>query len=70
MTPKGLMKSREHYGALQLVDAPAIGVSLMRVRRYEFTGGPFDFILGMNVLARWDFRFDRLSRTLIVDAGS
>ena len=68
MTAGGPIASLEHYGALHLVGLEELKADYATICRFDFTDSPFEFILGMNVLMRWNWRYSRAGMRLVFEA--
>ena len=66
MTAGGAIQSRQYFAELHLTEAPDIRVGYTTLCRYDFTGAPFDFIIGMSALMRWNFSYARVEQKLTI----
>lgn len=68
MTAGGAIQSLEYYGALRLAGLHELAVDYATICQFDFVDSPFDFILGMNVLSRWNWRYTRAGMRLVFES--
>lgn len=64
MTAGGRIKSKVYYGAFHLLTDSEIAVQYVTINRFDFTGVPFSFIIGMNALMRWNWSYSKFDQKL------
>ena len=67
MTAGGPIKSLQYFAALHLTEAPEIRVGYATLCRYDFTNAPFELILRMSALSRWNFTYSRVEQKLTIE---
>ncbi len=67
MTAGGPMQSQTYCAALHIPALPTLKADFVRLNQFNLSGTPFDFIIGMNVLMRWSWSYDRATQKLILD---
>ena len=67
MTAGGPIRSRQYFAALHLFLASDIRVGYATLCRYDFSRAPFDLILGMTALMRWNFSYARVDQKLVIE---
>lgn len=67
MTAGGAIQSLEYYGALRLAGLPDLAVDYATICQFDFVDSPFEFILGMNVLSRWNWRYTHAGMRLVFE---
>lgn len=68
MTAGGAIQSKEYYGALRLAGLHELTVEYATICQFDFVDSPFDFILGMNVLSRWNWRYTHAGMRLVFES--
>lgn len=66
MTAGGVIRSKVYFAAFHLLTDKDISVDYVTVNRFDFTGVPFSFIIGMNALVRWNWSYSKVSQKLTI----
>ncbi len=67
MTAGGAIETLEYFGTIKLVQAPDLRVDYTTIQQYQFDKAPFDFIIGMSVLMRWNYSYSRVDQKLTLE---
>jgi predicted aspartyl protease len=67
-TAAGVIESERHYGALFLTGEPAIKADVVTLQEtFVDQRAPFQFVLGMTALRRWNFWYTRSDQKLTIE---
>jgi len=69
-TAGGVIQSRRYHGALFFTGEPTIRTDLVTIQEtYIDEQTPFEFVLGMTALSRWDFRYARVEQKMTIESS-
>ena len=67
-TASGVIKSQRYHGAFSLTGEPALKVDLVTIQEtFVDDQTPFEFVIGMTALGRWNFWYTRADRKLTIE---